>query len=103
MLFDKSNNIVYLIGQEEGVDAGDVDLEEGEKGKEVDGEGEGDEEDEIEEDPDKRNRLDGYYVAMGIILGLCILGTLSYMAGNKTSSKIYRNCNSENYVFCDKL
>ena len=60
-----------------------MDLEEGENGKDVDGEGEGDEEDEIEEDPDKRNRLDGYYVAMGIILGLCILGTLAYMTGKR--------------------
>ena len=76
------NSIVYLTGQEDAVDTADVDLEEGAKGKDVDGEGEGDEEDEIEEDPDKRNRLDGYYVAMGIILGLCILGTLSYMTGN---------------------
>ena len=74
---------VYLTGQEDAVNAADVDVEEGGKGKDVDGEGEGGEEDEIEEDPDKRNRLDGYYVAMGIILGLCILGTLAYMTGKR--------------------
>ncbi len=62
----------------EGAHPDDIDLEEGipdEKDPDIE------EGDEIEEDPDKRDRLDGYYVAMGIILALCILGTLSYMAG----------------------
>ena len=71
-------NFINQTGPENGdADPEDVDVEEAKEGKEIEGE----EEDEIEEDPDKRNRLDGYYVAMGIILGLCILGTLSYMAG----------------------
>ncbi len=91
-----------VAGAEEGaeVDPDEVDLEGGGVGEEEGKEGEEGEEgeDEIEEDPDKRNRLDGYYVAMGILLVLCILGTVSYMAGQVQSAFL-----SEKFLFAGRI